>query len=97
MRGIPRRGRFETCPYQYAIRHGLPEVVRAFKTFSARRINAFRGTVGKPFWQRNYCEHVIRDKESLNRIRQYIEDKPACWHEDPENSAAAVGRAIGPP
>ena len=66
-------------------RHGLPEIVRAFKTFSARRINVFRGTVGAPVWQRNYYEHVIRNDESLNRIRQYIMDNPSRWHEDPEN------------
>ena len=28
------------------MRHGLPEIVRAFKTFSARRINALQGTAG---------------------------------------------------
>ena len=66
-------------------RHGLPEVVRAFKTFSARRINDVRGAVGTPVWQRNYYEHIIRDDEALNRIRQYIMDNPARWHEDPEN------------
>ena len=37
-----------------ATRHGLSEIVRAFKTFSARRINALHNTVGTPFWQRNY-------------------------------------------
>ena len=31
-------------------RHGLPEIVRAFKTFSARRINAVRGAVGTSVW-----------------------------------------------
>ena len=36
-------------------------------------------------WQRNYYEHVIRDEETLNRIRQYIADNPARWGEDPEN------------
>ena len=81
-----------------AVRHGLPEVVRAFKTFSARRINVFRGAVGAPFWQRNYYEHVIRNEESLNRIRQYILDNPARWHEDPENPAvrANVGSGLKP-
>jgi REP element-mobilizing transposase RayT len=43
-------------------RHGLPEIVRAFKTFSARRINAAQGTQGTAFWQRNYYEHVIRNE-----------------------------------
>ena len=67
------------------VRHGLPEIVRAFKTFSARRINAVRGTPGTSVWQRNYYEHIIRDDADLNRIRQYIWDNPARWHEDPEN------------
>ena len=66
----------------------LSELVRAFKTFSARRINTARNTVGSPFWQRNYYEHVIRDDDTLNRIRQYIVDNPAKWHEDPENPDA---------
>ena len=76
----------------HRIRHGLPEIVRAFKTFSSRRINAFQGTTGTPFWQRNYYEHIIRNDEALNRIRQYIEDNPARWHEDPENPAVRGGR-----
>ena len=73
-------------------RHGLPEIVRAFKTFSARRINALQGTAGTALWQRNYYEHVIRDEAALDRIRQYIADNPARWHEDPENPDAVRGR-----
>ena len=74
-----------------ATRHGLSEIVRAFKTFSARRINALHNTVGTPFWQRNYYEHVIRDESALDRIRQYIVDNPARWPEDPENPAVRGG------
>ncbi len=72
------------------IRHGLPEVIRSFKTFSARRINEIRNATGMPIWQRNYHEHIIRDEESLNRIRQYILDNPANWAVDRENPAATV-------
>jgi REP element-mobilizing transposase RayT len=39
-------------------------------------------------WQRNYFEHVIRDEDSLNRIRQYITDNPTQWEFDRENPAA---------
>jgi REP element-mobilizing transposase RayT len=39
-------------------------------------------------WQRNYYEHVIRDDDSLDRIRQYILDNPARWAFDRENPAA---------
>ncbi len=67
--------------------HGLPEVVRAFKTFSARRINLHRGTSGSSLWQRGYFEHVIRSESSLNRIRRYIVENPLRWDEDLENPA----------
>jgi len=66
-------------------RHGLPEIVRAFKTFSSRHINQIRDTTGTPVWQRNYYEHVIRDETSLNDIRQYIIDNPLRWENDEEN------------
>ena len=71
-------------------RPGLPEIIRGFKTFSARRINELRETRGVPIWQRNYYEHIIRDEESLNRIRGYILNNPAQWAVDPENPAATA-------
>jgi len=71
-------------------RHGLPEIVRALKTFSSRRINDLRGTPGAAVWQRNYHEHVIRSEESLRQIRQYIADNPAHWADDRENPARPV-------
>jgi REP element-mobilizing transposase RayT len=55
-----------------AKRHPLSEVIRAFKTFSARKINRQRKK-RKPVWQRNYYEHVIRNEESWGQIRDYIE------------------------
>ena len=41
----------------------------------------------RPFWQRNYYEHVIRDEDELNIIRQYIRDNPLKWGQDPDNPA----------
>ena len=57
-------------------RHGLSEVVRGFKSMSGRRVNELRGTPGKSVWQRGYYEHVVRNEEDLNRIREYIEGNP---------------------
>jgi len=68
--------------------HGLPEIIRAFKTFSSRRINDLRDMSGVPLWQRNYYEHVIRNEESLNTIRRYIIENPLRWADDPENPAS---------
>ncbi|MBI2680581.1 MAG: transposase [Candidatus Solibacter usitatus] len=64
--------------------HALPEIVRALKTFSARRINAMRATPGQPVWQRNYFERIIRNEKELNETRHYIDDNPAHWDKDPE-------------
>lgn len=36
----------------------------------------------KRLWQRNYYEHIIRDDEDLNRIREYVVNNPAKWLED---------------
>lgn len=63
-------------------RHGLPEVIRGFKTFSARRINQLRCMAGVPVWQRNYYERIIRNEESLQKIRQYIINNPSSWQQD---------------
>lgn len=37
------------------------------------------------FWQRNYFEHIIRNEDDLNQIRQYILDNPLKWEEDEDN------------
>ncbi|MBI2934295.1 MAG: transposase [Chloroflexi bacterium] len=60
----------------------LPEVIRGFKTFSARKLNEMRQTRGVPVWQRNYYEHVVRDEPDLTAIREYIVNNPAKWAED---------------
>ena len=63
-------------------RHGLFEIVRAFKTFSARRINEKRHTVGCKIWQRNYYEHIIRSEASYLTISEYIQTNPQRWLAD---------------
>jgi REP element-mobilizing transposase RayT len=60
----------------------LGAIVGNFKSVTTRRINQLRDTPGIPFWQRNYWEHIIRNEQSLNRIREYIDKNPARWPED---------------
>lgn len=67
------------------MRHGLPEVVRVLKTFSARRINASRGTQGAAVWQRNYYERIIRNERALKNVREYIQTNPQAWQNNPKN------------
>jgi REP element-mobilizing transposase RayT len=39
----------------------------------------------KRFWQRNYHDHIIRDDESLDKIREYIINNPLTWNNDENN------------
>ncbi len=66
-----------------------PTLGRIIRTVKAAFTHRIRQTSDLDIvWQRNYYEHVIRDEESLNRIRQYISDNPLRWEFDPENPAA---------
>lgn len=68
-------------------RHGFPEIMRAFKSFSAKRINQMRDNPGCPVWQRNYYERVIRNEQELARAREYVFNNPGKWALDKENPA----------
>lgn len=76
-----------TTPEHYGNRQGLSEIVRAFKTFSARRINQLRENAGYPVWQRNYYERIIRNETDLANIRCYIAGNPMKWDMDENNPA----------
>ena len=62
--------------------HGIFEFVRALKTFSSRRMNELDNTAGKSRWQLRFHDHIIRDKEELHRIQQYIFNNPSTWEKD---------------
>jgi putative transposase len=65
--------------------HGLPEIVRQFKTFSALRINQKREMTGCPVWQRGYYDRIIRNDRELYEIRKYIINNPTQGELDNEN------------
>ncbi len=60
-------------------------IVAGFKSAVTKRINDLRGAPYKPVWQRNYYEHVIRNEDELNEIREYIVNNPLKWDLDSEN------------
>lgn len=66
-------------------RKPLGQLIGAFKTVSAKRINEHRAAPGRPVWQRNYYEHIIRNEAALARIRAYIHNNPAQWALDNDN------------
>ena len=77
MLGDVRKGAASSTPT-------LGDVIRAFKSLSAIHVNRLLMRSG-PLWQRNYYEHIIRDEDELNRIRDYITNNPMQWELDREN------------
>jgi REP element-mobilizing transposase RayT len=77
------RGGFRNPPLQK--QYGLPEIVRGFKTWSARKINEHQNTEYIPFWQRSFYDHIIRNEKELYAIRKYIRNNPLQWELDQEN------------
>lgn len=57
-------------------------IVRGFKSAVTARYNRISNASQQPIWQRNYYEHVIRDADDLERIREYIKNNPKNWRND---------------
>ncbi len=60
----------------------ISTIVRSLKSAVTKQINQIRQMPGAPVWQRNYCEHIVRDEMELNRIRKYIYENPINWGND---------------
>ena len=60
----------------------LPKIIGWYKMNVSKQANILLENTGNSFWQRNYYEHIIRNDQSLNRIRDYIINNPMQWEED---------------
>ncbi len=65
--------------------YSLSEIIRGFKTFSARKINQLRNTSGVSVWQPRFYDRIIRDEQELFNVRNYINNNPIKWDEDKYN------------
>lgn len=53
----------------------IPKIINSFKSIVSKEI-------GYAIWQRNYYEHVIRNKKEYLMIKQYIINNLYNWEED---------------
>lgn len=61
--------------------HSLGAIIRGYKGAVTKQINLERGYKG-PVWQRNYHDHIIRNKQSFDRISSYVKFNPLNWTDD---------------
>lgn len=71
--------------FGHVVSGSLSAIIRGFKAGVTNRYNKVCEASGKSIWQRNYYEHVIRNDESLGKIREYIINNPLSWGLDKEN------------
>jgi putative transposase len=76
-----REGGSRTAPTK---RKTLGRLVGAFKTISTTDINELRGAPTHPLWQRDFYDHIIRNEDESNKIREYIRTNPLQWASDPD-------------
>jgi len=71
-------------------------ILAGFKSAVTKRINELRCTPYTPVWQRNFYEHVIRNEDDLDEIREYIVNNPLKWDLDSENpnNVGATSRSL---
>ena len=65
--------------------HGTPplqDIIGRFKSFTTYEYNKMNKTKDKLLWQRNFYDHIIRNEQELQSIREYIINNPAKWQED---------------
>ncbi|MCE2719943.1 MAG: transposase [Dolichospermum sp.] len=60
----------------------ISSLIAGFKSATTKKINIIRNTPQNPVWQRNYYDHIIRNDESLARIREYVQNNPLSWEND---------------
>ena len=65
-------------------------IVQAFKSITTHEyIHGVKQNHWQPFnkklWQRNYWEHIIRNKNEYYRISEYIKSNPLKWNDDKLN------------
>ena len=76
-------------PLQHKTVPTLGDIIGAFKSRCIRDylkyIDENDLNESAKIWQRNYYEHIIRDRKELAAIRNYIKSNPANWAADEEN------------
>ena len=87
----------------------LPKLTKSLKGITAKRANARLALTGRPFWQEESYDHMVRNEPEFERIRDYIEENPVraglvqdapantdgrAWHRRPGGRLRTRGSAL---
>ncbi|MEM7118634.1 MAG: hypothetical protein AAF614_39820 [Chloroflexota bacterium] len=69
---------FEPLAKEDGSYHSLPSIMHSLKRFTAEKANLVLGRTGRPFWQPESYDHVIRDRGERERIIKYVLNNPVA-------------------
>jgi putative transposase len=67
----------------------ISTIIASYKSATTKVIHSLPDSSHRQIWQRGFYDHVIRDDNDLDQIREYIEANHLLWsqdHENPENT-----------
>jgi putative transposase len=62
----------------------ISSFVAGFKSAATARIKRYLNKPDSVIWQTRFYDHIIRNDDEYDRIRQYILNNPYCWNEGNE-------------
>jgi len=77
------QGVFKPNETSYRVVSMLGSVINQIKSICTKKI--WKAGYFDFAWQSRFYDHIIRDDESLNKIREYIRTNPQRWEEDRSN------------
>jgi len=57
-------------------------ILRGYMGTVTSQINKLRNTPDEKIWQRNYHDHIIRNKWDYHRVSRYIRNNPRKWKDE---------------
>ena len=57
----------------------LPDIIGAMKSYTDRQYRILGMSSETKLWQTSYYDHIVRNREDLENIRQYIQTNPQKW------------------
>ena len=62
--------------------NSLGSIFAQFRSKVTKRSRNLANPQRTRIWKRNYYDHIVRNEQSLERIRNYILENPSRWSED---------------
>lgn len=62
----------------------LSKLIQQYKSSVTREVNSLHNSFHFK-WHKSFYDHIIRNENTLNNIREYIRNNPLKWELDIEN------------